>query len=29
VGHKIHHEHFHPSVLTNQHFTVADLFVEA
>lgn len=29
VGHKFHHEHDHPSVLTNQHFTIADLFVEA
>ena len=29
VSHKTHHEHNHPSVLTNQHFTIADLFVEA
>lgn len=29
LRHKTHHEHNHPSVLTNQHFTVPDLFVEA
>ena len=29
MSHKTHHEHDHPSVLTNQHFTIADLFVEA
>jgi sterol desaturase/sphingolipid hydroxylase (fatty acid hydroxylase superfamily) len=29
VGHHRHHEHIHPSVVTNQHFTIADLFVEA
>jgi len=29
VSHKTHHEHNHPSVLTNQHFSIMDLFVEA
>jgi sterol desaturase/sphingolipid hydroxylase (fatty acid hydroxylase superfamily) len=27
--HKRHHEHHHPHVLTNQHFTIVDLFIEA
>lgn len=26
--HKLHHEHHHPHVLTNQHFTIVDLFLE-
>jgi sterol desaturase/sphingolipid hydroxylase (fatty acid hydroxylase superfamily) len=29
VAHKTHHGHNHPSVVTNQHFSIADLFVEA
>ena len=29
VAHKTHHGHHHPSVVTNQHFSIADLFVEA
>ena len=29
ISHRYHHEHKHPSILTNQHFSVADLFVEA
>lgn len=29
IAHKTHHGHNHPSVITNQHFSIADLFVEA